>query len=225
MLYRTGIPVSYISTDDKLDTMLLEKPDRQRGFKKERLHRLLLNHAGGELSRYEVAKQAEVSTSWAYDYLDRLADDGLVEDTTVLDVPALYETWLETRIEPNTVRVSLQQPLDRIRDTGLDYALTTAEAEQIHQGFLFASTTALYVRDADIESWLDVIAEHGFVGGGNTELRATDEHVFYNTQRVEDVTTVSVPQLIVDLLDEDGPAVEAANRLMNQYHGLDDESG
>ena len=106
------------------------------------------------------------------------------------------------RNEPNTARVSLQQPLDQIRGSGLEYALTTDEAEQIHQGFLFASTTAIYVRETDIEAWLDLVAEKGLIGGGNTELRATDEHVFYNAQTVDDVTTVSIPQLIVDLLDE-----------------------
>jgi len=203
--------------------MLLEKPARERGFKKERLHRVLLNHGAGELSRYAVANEADVSTSWAYDYLAQLEDDGLIEDTTVIDPAALYDRWLETRIKPNSVRVSLQQPLDMIREVGLDYALTTDEAEQVHQGFLFASTTALYVREEDIDDWLDVIEQNGFVGGGNTELRATDEHVFYNTQTVDEVTTVSIPQLIVDLRDEDGPAVEAANRLMDRYHGLTDE--
>lgn len=203
--------------------MLLEKPARQRGFKKERLHRVLLNHAEGELSRYEIAKKADVSTSWAYDYLDQLEAAGLVKDTTVTDPETLYERWLETRIEPNAVRVSLQQPIEKIHQSGLDYALTTAEAEQIHQGFLFASTTAIYVREDDIEDWLELVAETGLVGGGNTELRATDEHVFYNAQRVEGITTVSVPQLIVDLMDEGGPAVEAADRLLDRYHGLSDE--
>jgi len=129
----------------------------------------------------------------------------------------------ERRVEPNAVQVSLQQPLDRIQETGLDYALTTDEAEQVHQGFLFPSTTALYVREGDIDKWLEVVEEEGFVGGGNTELRATDEHVFYNVQTVDGVTTVSIPQLIVDLLDEDGPAAEAADRLMTRYHGLSDE--
>lgn len=203
--------------------MLLEKPARERGFKKERLHRVLLNHAAGEMSCYAVANDADVSTSWTYDYLDQLEHDGLVEDTSVLDPAALYDRWVETRIEPNSVRVSLQQPLETVREAGLDYALTTDEAEQVHQGFLFASTTALYVREEDINDWLSVIEQKGFVGGGNTELRATDEHVFYNTQTVDKVTTVSIPQLIVDLLDEDGPAVEAANRLLKQYHGLTDE--
>lgn len=212
-----------MSVADNLDIMLLKKPARQRGFKKERLHRVLLNHAAGESSRYVVANEADVSTSWAYDYLDQLEDDGLIEDTTVIDPTALYDRWLETRIAPNSVRVSLQQPLETVREAGLDYALTTDEAEQVHQGFLFASTTALYVREEDIDDWLNVIEQKGFIGGGNTELRATDEHVFYNTQTVDEVTTVSIPQLIVDLLDEDGPAVEAANRLLKQYHGMTDE--
>ncbi|MFQ3293189.1 MAG: hypothetical protein ACI8VE_000246 [Natrialbaceae archaeon] len=203
--------------------MLLEKPARQRGFKKERLHRVLLNHPDGEQTRYEIAKAADVSTSWAYDYLDQLETEGLIEDTTVRDPEMLYERWLESRIEPNSVRVSLQQPLQKIRESNLEYALTTDEAEQLHQGFLFASTTAIYVREADIEAWFDLVAETGLVGGGNTELRATDEHVFYNAQTVDDATTVSIPQLIVDLLDEGGPAVEAANRLMNRYHGMSDE--
>jgi len=203
--------------------MLLKKPARERGFKKERLHRVLLNHDAGELSRYEIAKEADVSTSWAYEYLDQLATEGLIEDTTVIDPPTLYDRWVETRIEPNAVSVSLQQPLDTVRDAGFDYALTTDEAEQVRQGFLFASTTAFYVREADIEAWLDLVEQKGFVGGGNTELRATDEHVFYNAQRIEGETTVSIPQLIVDLLDEDGPAVEAANRLMTRHHGLTDE--
>lgn len=201
--------------------MLLEKPARERGFKTERLHRLLLNHPKGELSRYELAKRADVSTSWAYDYIDRLAGDDLVDETAVVDPRALYERWQETRIQPNTVQVALQQPLDRIKESGLDYALTTDEAEQLHQGFLFASSTAIYVREDDIEDWLNLIEQHGFVGGGNTELRATDEHVFYNTATVNNLVTVSIPQLIVDLLDEDGPATEAANRLMNQYHGIE----
>ena len=219
----TGIPVRYISGRDNLDTMLLEKPARERGFKKERLHRVLLNHAGSERSRYEIGTEADVSSSWAYEYLEQLAEEGIVDDAVVVDPPALYERWRETRIEPNAVQVSLQQPLDRIRNAGLDYALTADEAEQVHQGFLFPSTTALYVREADIEEWLDLVAEAGFVGGGNTELRATDEHVFYNAQTDDDVTTVSVPQLIVDLLDEDGPATEASTRLMSRYHGLNDE--
>lgn len=198
--------------------MLLEKPARERGFKKERLHRVLLNHPAGELSTYEIAHRADVSLSWAYEYLDQLEADNLVDDTTVLDPATVYERWLETRIPPNELRVSFQQPLTQIRESNFEYGLTTYEAENVHQGFLFVSTTALYVRLDDIEQWLEFVEQKGLIGGGNTELRATDEHVFYNAQSIEGVPTVSIPQLIVDLLDEGGPCVEAAHRLIAHYH-------
>ena len=198
--------------------MLLEKPARERGFKKERLHRVLLNHPDGELSRYEMTQRADVSKGWAYEYFEQLESEGYTHNATVQDPEGLYHHWLETRIEPNTVRVSFQQPLNQIRETETDYALTTYEAEQVHQGFLFSSSTDLYVREGDIPTWLTIIEENGLIGGGNTEFRATDEHVFYNTHTVDDVTTVSLPQLIVDLLDEDGPAAEGATRLIERFH-------
>lgn len=203
--------------------MLLETPARERGFKKERLHRVLLNHPDGELSRYEITQRADISKGWAYDYFDQLESEDFVHESTVQNPKGLYQHWLETRIEPNAIRVSFQQPLTQIREAGLDYVLTTSEAEQVHQGFLFPSSTDLYVREDDIPAWLDIIEETGLIGGGNTEFRATDDHVFYNTQPVNDVTTVSIPQLIVDLLDEDGPAVEAAHRLITNYHGAKNE--
>lgn len=203
--------------------MLLEKPDRQRGYKKERLHRVLLNHPGGELSRYEITKRAKVSKGWTYDYFDQLESKGFLKDSKVTDLEGLYHHWLETRIEPNAVHISFQQPLSQIQKAGLKYALTTYEAEQVHQGFLFSSSTDLYVQEDDIPTWLDIIEENGLIGGGNTEFRVTDEHVFYNAQTVNGVTTVSIPQLIVDLLDEDGPAVEAANRLIEMFHRVNDE--
>jgi hypothetical protein len=198
--------------------MLLEPPARERGFKKERLHRVLCNHATGELSTYEVAKRADVSQSWGYDYLDQLQAKDLIDETRVVDPTALYEHWRETRIQPNDLRVSLQQPRDQLQATERTHALTTYEAENIHQGFLFVSETALYVAPDDIEQWLAFIEEQGLIGGGNTEFRVTDEHVCYNAQIIDGVRTVSIPQLIVDLLDEDGPAVEAAHRLIGMYH-------
>ena len=193
-------------------------PDRERGFKKERLHRVLLNHPDGELSRYEISQRANVSKGWAYEYFGQLESVGYISDAAVQDPDGLYHHWLDTRIEPNTVRVSFQQPFSQVREANLNYALTTYEAEQIHQGFLFSSSADLYVREGDIPTWLAIIEENGLIGGGTTEFRATDEHVFYNAQTVDDVTTVSCPQLIVDLLDEGGPAAEAATRLIERFH-------
>jgi len=199
--------------------MLLERPQRERGFKKERILRVLLNHSDGEITKYRVAKLAEVSGPWCREYTERLEQKGLLQDTSVLKPRELYEEWLSTRIEPNQLTVSIQQPMSVLEETELEYGLTTYQAENLHQGLLFASTTDFYVESNEIEHWLKLIKKKGLLGGGNTRLRATDKHVFYNSQTVDGFTTVSIPQLIVDLLDEGGPCEEAAENLIKNYHG------
>ncbi|KXA91211.1 hypothetical protein AKJ57_02150, partial [candidate division MSBL1 archaeon SCGC-AAA259A05] len=63
------------------------------------------------------------------------------------------------------------------------------------------------------------IKEHGVLGGGNTRVRATDEHVFFNHQKIEKFNIVSTPQLIIDLLEEGGPSEEAGAHLLERFHG------
>jgi DNA-binding Lrp family transcriptional regulator len=197
---------------------LLEEPDRERGFNKERIIRVLLNHANADVTKYRVAKLAAVSEPWCREYTDRLEQDGLLDDTQVLKPRKLYEKWRDIRIQPNQITVSLQEPMQLLEETDLKYALTTYQAENLHQGLLFPSTTDFYVAPEEIENWLQIIEEKGLLGGGNTRLRATDNHVFYNTGEVDGFTTVSIPQLIVDLLDEGGPCEEAAETLIQAFH-------
>lgn len=199
--------------------MLLEKPDRTRGFKKERILRVLLTHADEDISKYRIAKEADVSEPWVLEYTERLEMKGLLDDTTVVKPRGLYEEWLETRIEPNQVAISLQQPMQLVQEGELDYALTTYQAENLVQGFLFPSTTDFYVQPDDTQKWTKIIEEKGLLGGGNTRIRVTDDHVFYRTETRDDHTIVSIPQLIVDLLDEGGPCEEAADKLLETYHG------
>jgi len=126
---------------------------------------------------------------------------------------------LSTRIDPNQAAVSLQQAMTLLKETDLEYALTTYQAENLQQGVLFASTTDLYIRPDDIEEWMNLVTENGMIGGGNTRIKVTDSHVFYNQQTVDSYTTMSIPQLIVDLLEEGGPCEEAAENLIRSYHG------
>lgn len=198
---------------------LLEKPDRVRGFKKERIIRVLLNHPDGEKTKYRVAKLADVTEAWCREYTDRLEDRNVVEDTQVVEPRELYEIWRDERITPSQLTVSLQQPMQLLTDTDLTYGLTTYQAENLHQGLLFTSTTDFYVASDEIDDWLSIIEEKGMLGGGNTRLRVLDDHVFYNSQQRDGYTTVSIPQLIVDLLDEGGPCEEAAAKLIDSFHG------
>lgn len=199
--------------------MLLEKPDRVRGYSKERILRVLLNHDGEEITKYRVAKLAETSEAWTREYTDRLEEKKLLNDTQVLKPRELYQLWKEIRIKPNQLTVSLQQPMQLLKDTELEYALTTYQAENLSQGLLFTSTTDFYIAPDQIEDWLAIVEEKGLLGGGNTRLRVLDSHVFYNAQQRDGFTLVSTPQLILDLLDEGGPCEEAANKLIDSFHG------
>ncbi|PSP66664.1 hypothetical protein BRC85_09390 [Halobacteriales archaeon QS_1_69_70] len=198
--------------------MLLQKPDRTRGVKKERILRVLLNNPDGTLSKYRIAKEVEASEPWVLEYTGKLEDKGLIENTAVLKPRKLYEEWRDVRVAPNQLSVSLQQPIDLLQETNLDYALTTYQAENLVQGFLFPSTTDFYIRPIQAEEWTQIIEDKGLLGGGNTRLRVTDDHVFYETQRRTSQMVVSTPQLIVDLLVEGGPCGEAADKLIDSFH-------
>ena len=197
---------------------MLEPPDRTRGFKRERLLRVLLNHPDGELSKRALSREANTTDAWAVKLTNQLEERELVEGTTVKDPRGLYDYWQDTRIAPSKLEVALQSPISEIQDAGLTYAFTTYQAENAHQGFLFTSNTAIYVDPDETKDWLPIIEERGLIGGGNTEFRVTDSHVFYEMETVNEIQTVSIPQLIVDLLDEGGPCVEAAERLIEIYH-------
>jgi len=61
-----------------------------------------------------------------------------------------------------------------------------------------------------------LLSEKGAMGGGNLQTLYTSKHVFFNSQNINDYTIVSTPQLILDLLIEGGPAIEAAEMLINK---------
>ena len=190
-----------------------------RGFKKERILRILLSHDSDKLSKYRIAKEADVSEEWVLEYTNRLEAGGMLHGTAINDPRDLYEEWRDIRVRPNQVAVSFQRPLELLEETSLDYALTTYRAENLVQGFLFPSTTEFYVKSDQRRDWLDLVEERGLLGGGNTRIRLTDEHVFYNNRSIDGRIVVSTPQLIVDLLDEGGPCEEAAEKLIDSVHG------
>jgi len=198
---------------------MLESPNRKRGYKKERILRVLLNHPDGEMSKYRIAKEVDGAEPWVREYTERLEQERFIQETTVVRPRALYEEWLDIRVEPNQVSVSLQQPMGLLEEIDLDYALTTYQAENLGQGFLFPSTTDVYIQPQQSDDWTNLIEERGLLGGGNTRVRVTDDHVFYETAQRDVHTVVSTPQLIVDLLDEGGPCEEAAEKLIETFHG------
>ena len=109
-----------------------------------------------------------------------------------------------------------RDPLGMLKRTGLQYALTTYQAESIVQRYLFPSRIDLYIRKKDAERWHELIAREGLVGKGNVRLLLADEHVFYGSFERDGLKVVSLPQLIVDLFEEGGVCVEAAEKLLEK---------
>ena len=197
--------------------MVLKKPDRKRGFKKERILRVLLS-SSENITKYRIAKEAKVSEPWCREYTSRLEKRNLIRDTKPLDHEGLYSEWEKVHIEANSIEVSFQNVSELLEGTELEYALTTYKAENLLQGFLFPSVIDFYIKEDDREKWLEMVEKKGLIGGGNTRIRLTDEHVLYGLEKIQEFYVVSIPQLILDLRLEGGPCKEASMKLIDRYH-------
>lgn len=179
--------------------------------------RVLLNEPDGNLTKYRIAKLSECSREWVIEFLRKLEAQGLVEQTKVLDHDKLIKYWSQVRLEPEHWDYMLRDPLELLRKIELRYALTTYQAENLVQHYLFPSRTDLYILEADQAKWHNqIVTEGGLVGKGNLRLLLADRHVFYKAYKLQELTVVSLPQLVVDLLAEGGPCIEAAQLLLEK---------
>jgi hypothetical protein len=192
-----------------------------KGIKQERILRVLLKNPDGLLSYYRIAKEADCSHVWVINFLKTLEKKKLVKKTKIIDVPGLFSHWLEISKYPLYREYNIQEPINLLKKTTLKYALTTYYAESLTQHYLFPSRIDIYIKEQDIQPWHKLLVKHGLVGKGNMRLLLDDDHVFYNNIKKEGLRIVSIPQLILDLLREEGVAIEAAQMLMKrEYHGI-----
>jgi hypothetical protein len=190
---------------------------KNRGTLRERIIRTLLVEPNGTLTKYKLAKIAETSYSWTHEFLNKLQTQKLTQDTTVTNYTGLINYWLQIKTKPEKREYMHKNPLELIQTSKLQYALTTYQAENFVQHYLFPSRIDLYIKREDTTKWLEEITTEGLVGKGNLRLLITDdEHVFYGTFKRQNLTVVSIPQLIVDLLQEGGVCTEAAEKLINK---------
>jgi hypothetical protein len=189
---------------------------KPRGTLRERIIRVLLNEPEGTLTKYRLAKKAECSFPWTHEFLGKLEELRLVKDTKVTDYAGLVKYWLDVKTRPEKKEYMHKDPISLIRKAQLPYVLTTYQAENLVQHYLFPSRTDLYIKTEDIEKWHNLIITGGLVGKGNMRLLTTDSHVFYNSSERQDLNVVSIPQLIVDLLAEGGVCAEAAEKLLEK---------
>ena len=188
----------------------------RRGLIRERVLRVLLNNPSGTLSKYRIAKECGGSYPWVHELLGKLEGENLIEGTKVKDFKGLVARWVEWRVEPERREYMLRKPLEVLSRSDLRYALTTYQAENLVQNYLFPSRIDFYIEPTDLPRWHGLLTKDGLVGKGNTRLLIGDTQVFYGASERRGLNIVSAPQLIVDLLSEGGVCVEAAEMLMEK---------
>lgn len=191
----------------------------RRGTVRERIIRVLLNENEGSLTKYRVSKKASASFPWTHEFLGKLEEDGYIKDTMVLNFEGLIRYWIKIRRRPDNRDYLIRRPLQLLRDTDLTYTLTTYQAENLIQGYLFPSRIDLYVKGKEKEDWHMLLSGEGLVGKGNVRILFDDDHVFYGARETKGLCTVSYPQLLVDLFMEGGVCIEAAELLLRKVSG------
>ena len=187
-----------------------------RGEKRERILRVLLNSKEA-LSKNEISKQAECTRQWVILFLKELKKKKLIKDTQSKDKKKLLEYWINISKKPKKFRsYMIKEPLEFLKKSKLDYALTTYQAENIVQHYLFPSRIDIYIKEADLDNWHSLITKNGLYGKGNFRIIISDNHVMYGKRNINKLSIVSMPQLIVDLTKEGGPCKEAAEMLMKR---------
>tara|TARA_Y100000310_G_scaffold305259_1_gene345206 strand:- start:494 stop:1033 length:540 start_codon:yes stop_codon:yes gene_type:complete len=175
-----------------------------RNIKKERIIRILLSKK--PLTKYRIAKMAECTPSWVYMFLKQIKNKNL------------YDLWLKIKKKPKYREYLIKEPLKILKETKLDYALTTYFAETITQSYLFPLRYDIYIKEEDLNKWHKVLTDNGFYGKGNFRTLIYDDFKFLEKQIINfkniKLKVVTEPQLIVDLIQENGPAKEAAEMLM-----------
>jgi hypothetical protein len=190
----------------------------KRGIMRERIIRVLLTDPDGSLTKYQLAKKAECSFPWTHEFLGKLDALGLAEGTRVKNYTGLLKYWLEVKVKPEKREYMHRDPISFVKKAGMPYALTTYQAENLVQQYLFPSRTDLYIKGEHTEKWHQLIATEGLIGKGNLRLLMTDDHVFYGSFQRRGLTIVCIPQLIVDLLEEGGVCTEAAEKLIEKVN-------
>ena len=180
-----------------------------RNSKKERILRILLSN--NNLTGYQIAKKSECTPSWVYMFLKEIKNK-------INNKSKLFELWLKIKKKTNYREYLIKDPLKILKDTKLDYALTTYFAETLIQSYLFPLRYDIYINPKDLEKWHELLTKNGFYGQGNFRIWIYDDFKFLDKTIVKfkgiNLKLVPKSQLIIDLMQEKGPAVESAEMLM-----------
>lgn len=190
----------------------------QYGAARQRLIRTLLQDPREPRTFYRLAKDSRVSYGWAHPVLRQLTEQGLIDAGRVVDASALFRTWAEMPPRAKSSDFQVQEPAKLFDDTNLAYAWTTYFAESLVQHQLFVRRLDFYAPLNDWNAWRKRLARDGLIGGGNVRVLLSDPHILDTSRTLRGRRVVCTPQLIVDLLREGGPCVQAAQMLMEKEY-------
>lgn len=188
-----------------------------RGNKKERILRVILSETK-PLSKNSISKKANCTRQWIILFLKELEKKKLIKGTEIKDKKGLIKYWLSIHKKSKKYREYLiKEPLKLLKKTKLDYSLTTYQAENIVQHYLFPSRIDIYIKEEDLQKWHELFTGNGLYGKGNIRVIIEEKDVMYNKRKLNNFFIVALPQLIIDLFTEGGPCEEAAEMLMKKY--------
>lgn len=188
-----------------------------RNIKNLRIIRILLSKPDGSLTKYRIAKLAESSTSWVIEFLRKLEEQKLAKKTKVLDFDKLIDYYMKIMPKTKYSEFFVQEPLKLLKESKLDFALTTYGAENFTSRHLFLSRYDVYIKEEDIDKWKSLIIRRGLLGKGNLRLIfAQDYAIFKEAKEIKGIRIVSMSQLLIDLKKEGGVCIEAYNILVNR---------
>lgn len=188
-----------------------------RGLKRERILRVLLTEPKPS-SKNELSKKAQCTRQWVILFLRELEKKKLVKGTKVVDPVGLIKYWLTLHKKLKKYReYMVKYPIRLLKKTKLNYALTTYQAENVMQHHLFPTRIDIYIREENLQTWHSYLLKEGLYGKGNVRIIVAEEHVSYGKRKINGLFIVSLPQLIIDLFTEGGPAAEAAEMLLAKF--------
>ncbi len=191
----------------------------RRKVKAIRIVKHLLEKPGGEWTRYGLAKASGCSWQWAIELLGKLEERGLVSGTKVVDPMALLRYAASVAPPPTrTVECYHTRPVNLIRSSKVDYAITTTYAENEFTHLLFKTRCDVYVSEATMNLLWRRVADEGLLGRGNLRLMIpADPRVISEASLVHGIRIVSREQLMVDLMREGGVCVQAVEEMVGRH--------
>ncbi|MBI2598374.1 MAG: hypothetical protein HYW50_04210 [Candidatus Diapherotrites archaeon] len=194
--------------------------------KLKRILTLLLDHELEIKSKYELAKLAGCTPSWAIMVCKKLEKQGLMKGLKVVNAKKLFELFHAIKPKKRGFKAysvhgnGLEKIIESFKGLGKEFAFTTYFAENFVQKYLFMHRTDIYVKNEDEGKWHEELTKTGTYGGGNIRIIVSTHDELFNKKQIKfqgkDFWIVSLPQLISDLYTEGGPAGEAADMLLEK---------